>query len=182
MALSINISVVESKDALSFNVTDNTIYGIGGNPTIGSILTANLLVTLPNSTVPFTVPIGLPTFVLMATIPLNILATSLGLSALPDGVYIVSLILTYAAAPTTSTGTETIGFIAIVNCCVQKKLANVSIDDEDCNCTEGNQKMKALEAYTDLCVARAAMQFGLINIFNKFLKRLQKICKGCNCQ
>lgn len=180
MALSVNISVNEQNDALSFDTIDNTVYGGSGNPAIGDILTANLIVTLPNSTVPFTIPILLSTFITMGTIPFNVTASSFGLSILPDGVYVVSLILTYAIAPTTSIGTVTVGFVATVNCCIQKKLANISIDD-DCGCCEGSDKMKALEAYTDLCTARAAIQFGLINIFNKFLIRLQKICKNCGC-
>lgn len=179
MALIVDISPVEEQDALSFDTTDNTIYG-GSNPAVGAILTATLLVTLPNSTVPFSIPISLPVFVLMATVPLNTTAASLGLSILPDGIYTVSLVLTYAAAPTTSTGTVTVGFIAIVRCGVNKMLAAVSVDDT-CSCCDNSPAMKALEAYVDLCIATSAIQFGLTNVFNKFLIRLQKIVGLTNC-
>lgn len=186
MALSVLISAEEANDSLSFDVSSQTVFGTGGNPTVGQILTATLSVTPPDYTTPIVLTIAqfpLASFVLMAngTTPFTVTAAMLGLSTLPDGIYVVSMTLTYAAAPTTSTGQTTVGFVAVINCCVKKKLAAVPLD-ENCSCCDDSEAMKALEVYTDFCIARAAIDFGLTAIFTKYLTRLQKLCADeCGC-
>lgn len=193
MAIIIKVSGEESKDALSINVFDNTgVYNAttnqGGynspNPAVADILTATLNITLPNSTVPITIASALvfPTLPNTSDTPFVVTASMLGLTTLPDGIYVISYTVTYAASPQSSTGQSTEGFVAVVNCCVQKKLAAVALD-ENCSCCDNSQAMKALEAYVDLCIARSAVGFGLTNVFNKYLTRLNKLCdaSACNC-
>lgn len=194
MALKIKISAVEVNDALSFVLSDNTgvynaVTNTGGynapNPTVAQILTATLSITPPDYTTPIVltlVQFPLASYVLMAngTTPFTVTAAMLGLTTLPDGIYNISLTVTYAAAPTTSTGQTTAGFVAVIFCCVSKKLAAVPLDD-NCSCCDDSQAAKALEVYTDMCIARESMKFGLTNIFTKYLTRLNKLCDPTLC-
>lgn len=190
MALQVNISVAERSDTLSFDVTDitgayNAITNPGGygspNITTGQVDSATLTITLPASTVPVIIPIS-PVNLIVNT-AYNVTAAVLGLTTLPDGAYIVSYTVTSATGPTTSTKTINVGFTAIVECCVNKKLANVPLNST-CSCCSDNSTRQALEAWTDLQIMKAAMNvgIGLVETFNKFLSRLQKICLGnCGC-
>lgn len=204
MALIINFDVPptsdvfnQSSDCSLFNFYDKTGtlapggYGVGGNPTVASILDARAII-LPylSTATPFTVDIfsTLIPFPNTSNFPATILGTSLGYSAgqsIPSQIVSIQYQLQYQDSSRHTSAAKWVYLDCVHQCCSDKLWSKWA---EPCNCSEGNKRAQE-ELSIKVSGTITAIHKALKTDCNKLAEAqnlvewLNGVCQrtGCNC-
>ncbi len=185
MGLEINFSLIESSSCASITLRDVTgdysagnLTGYGGpNPDQSDITEAEYVITDPAG-LEYTVTASLPS----VDIDTVITPEDLGLSSstFADGIWLITYTVTTEAGIPYNLN-STILLTCAIQCCLDKLIATIDIDDK-CDCNSDTLKTAdALDWF--LQAARYAAQCDKPNKAQKLLERAQFLCnqKNCNC-
>ena len=194
--LQVAFSICEGDSCSSFEITDTTgIYSANNedgwgapNPTIASIVTAELEVEFPDGTIVTLdlLTLSSDTFPNTSDLPFEITAAMLGLSdQITDGVYIMTYTVTGTdpdSGPWESSCTEYILFYCQTDCCLKSLFASIPI--EDCIDCKNNTLDRIEKAYLFLESAKAAACCTMKNKAAALLANAsficgQTVCKSC---
>jgi len=187
MSLLLKLKATWSGNARSLFATDITGvsppggWGVGSNPTIASVQTAQLIITRPDGTV-------LPAINVYPTLPntddisFEITTAMLGYGSGPivDGAYNFNYTVTglFNSEPYTVNYNRSKFLYPAVCCCVEKMAAKVRACAKNC---KDATKEAFSDAWDTLELLKDAVKCGNMTEANEFLLQLQTVCDQSDC-
>lgn len=184
----IELCVQSSCQELVFKETTGaySVSNVGGygnpNPLIGDVTAASVLITNPGGT-QYTVDLLATTYFPTTdtsyeyVIPMSSIGAP---TTITDGQW--TFVYTVTAGSVSYTATVSYIFTCNTECCVAKLLANIEVDDCDCNSSNIKKINDYLKARAFLSAMRDAAYCGNLSRYTSIKSLVDKICRKTDCK